>query len=105
MDMQLKILMRFVLVLLFCFETAMARQNSAAENTDTQAAAGLIGRVLPAYASRFILEHIPKDKDKDVFELETRNGKVELRGNNGVSIASAFHYWLKHYAHCQITWN
>jgi alpha-N-acetylglucosaminidase len=28
-----------------------------------------------------------------------------LRGNNGVSVASALYYYLTEYCHCQITWN
>ncbi|HRU64017.1 MAG TPA: alpha-N-acetylglucosaminidase TIM-barrel domain-containing protein, partial [Paludibacteraceae bacterium] len=66
----------------------------------------LIKRVLPQKANDFEIEFISKDSDdKDIFEVFSKNDKIILRGNNGVSVASAFNYYLKHIAHCQITWN
>lgn len=66
----------------------------------------LIKRVLPQKANDFEIEFISKDSDdKDVFEVFSKNDKIILRGNNGVSLASAFNYYLKYVAHCQITWN
>ncbi|HOV83199.1 MAG TPA: alpha-N-acetylglucosaminidase [Paludibacteraceae bacterium] len=66
----------------------------------------LIKRVLPQKANDFEIEFISKDADdKDIFEVFSKNDKIILRGNNGVSVASAFNYYLKHIAHCQITWN
>lgn len=65
----------------------------------------LIGRLIPAHVSDFKVEFISKAGDKDVFELASKNGKIVLRGNNGVSVASALNYYLKYYAHCDITWN
>lgn len=37
--------------------------------------------------------------------MEQHGDKIVLRGNNGVSVASALNYYLKHYAHCEISWN
>jgi alpha-N-acetylglucosaminidase len=65
----------------------------------------LIKRVLPKEASRFTVSIIPKEEGKDVFELESSNGRIHLSGNNGISIASALNFYLKNYAHCDITWN
>ncbi|MUT98607.1 MAG: hypothetical protein EP145_05410 [Bacteroides uniformis] len=62
-------------------------------------------RVVPKYADLFIIEYIPQEKGKDVFELEQSGDKIILRGNNGVSVASALNYYLKHYAHCDYSWN
>lgn len=78
--------------------TQLAQQNK-------QAVTDLIKRVLPKYADYFSISFISKEGDKDVFEIESKNGKIVLRGNNGVSIASALNYYLKNYAHCSITWN
>jgi alpha-N-acetylglucosaminidase len=68
-----------------------------------QAAAGLIRRLLPAGADRFVLETIPAEQGRDVFELESRDGKIVVRGNSGVAIASGWHYYLQNYAHCQVS--
>lgn len=65
----------------------------------------LIKRVVPQDAARFAIAFIPREGGKDVFELESKNGRIILRGNNGVSIASALNFYLKNYAHCDITWN
>lgn len=66
------------------------------------AAASLLKRIIPGYADSFIIEQVNAG-DTDVFEVESRDGKIVLRGNNGVSIASALHYYLRHYARCDIS--
>ncbi|WP_442588152.1 alpha-N-acetylglucosaminidase [Pedobacter sp. AW31-3R] len=65
----------------------------------------LIKRVIPARASSFIVEELPSTEPQDVFEVESSKGKIVLRGNNGVAVASALYHYLTEYAHCQITWN
>lgn len=96
-------------ILSFFYQVHGFSQNSELQSSDSQlnkqAAYDLIKRILPEYADRFIVEYIPQDSGRDVFELETHRNKIILRGNDGVSIASAFNYWLNHYAHCQVTWN
>ena len=47
----------------------------------------------------------PKEGEADIFELEQCGDKIVLRGNNGVSAASALNYYLKNYAHCEYSWN
>lgn len=65
----------------------------------------LIKRVVPDHAENFKVEFIADENGKDVFELESKDLKIILRGNNGVAVASALNYYLKNFAHCQITWN
>ncbi|WP_081162691.1 alpha-N-acetylglucosaminidase [Niastella populi] len=76
-----------------------------AAQLNTQASKALIQRVLPKHATRFIVEAIAAENGKDIFEVESRAGKIVLRGNNGLSVASALYHYLTEYAHCQITWN
>lgn len=64
------------------------------------AAGQLLRRILPAQADSFILQTIPADQGRDVFEIQSRNGKVVLRGNNGIALASALNWYLKYYCHC-----
>ena len=61
------------------------------------AAHDLIKRITPRWSKSFVIELIPKENDKDVFELESAGGKIILRGNNGVSLASAFGHYLRNY--------
>src|SRR5687767_12017547 len=70
-----------------------------------QASLALIKRIVPAHANRFAIEYISKENDKDVFELESKGNTIILRGNDGISIASALNYYLKHYAHVDIGFN
>ncbi|MEO8405977.1 MAG: alpha-N-acetylglucosaminidase, partial [Chitinophagaceae bacterium] len=72
---------------------------------DLQASKALLHRIIPVQASQFIIETLSPDNGKDIFEIESRNNKIVLRGNNGVAIASALYYYLTEYCHCQITWN
>src|SRR5256885_5893884 len=69
------------------------------------AAKGLLSRVVHYRASEFIVESIHAENGKDAFEIEERNNKIILRGNNGVAIGSALYYYLTNFCHCQITWN
>jgi alpha-N-acetylglucosaminidase len=101
---------KFTLLLLIFFTLPLtdiwaANQHIDSSDLNKKASYDLIKRILPAYADRFIVEYLPKENNKDVFELESRNDQIVLRGNNGVSVASAFNYWLKNYAHCDVSWN
>ncbi|HZI31083.1 MAG TPA: alpha-N-acetylglucosaminidase N-terminal domain-containing protein, partial [Candidatus Binatia bacterium] len=77
---------------------------SASETATSAAACELIERVIPQQANHFVVETIPADHGHDVFEIESRDGKIVLRGDNGVAIASALNWYLKYDCHCQISW-
>lgn len=84
---------------------AIVETNSNAPSTNMiNEAQSLIERVLPQHASSFICEWIPDEKGADVFEIEQRQGKIILRGNNGVSLASAFNWYLKYEALASYDW-
>ncbi|KJF42829.1 alpha-N-acetylglucosaminidase [Draconibacterium sediminis] len=94
----------YLLLLLPILCGFMACTNSTSTSQTTSPEETLIRRVLPEYASNFVVE-IDSTGEKDWFEIESVNNKIVLRGNNGVSIASALYYYLKEYANCQVTWN
>jgi len=81
-----------------------ARVDPAEPQPPQAAARGLLERLLPGRAKQFALEIIPRDPAGDVFEIESREGRVVLRGNNGVALASALNWYLKYYCHCQVSW-
>jgi len=88
------------ILLVFCLcATAVAQAGTAADSV-----VALIHRVVPQYESHFVVETIPAENGSDVFELESRNDKIVLRGNNGVSMASALNWYLKYTCHCQVSW-
>lgn len=97
---------RTLLTLMLCFVASLVMsQTEVPDSFNSKASYALIKRVLPKYAHRFEVAYIPLENGSDVFELERKGSKIVLRGNNGVSVASALNYWLKNYAHCEISWN
>ena len=64
----------------------------------------LIQRVLEKHTNDFLLKEIPTENGRDVFEVATQNGKIVLSGNNAVSIATAFNWYLKETAHVSYDW-
>lgn len=74
-------------------------------NWNQDAIDAFIKRTVKEKAVFFEVVYMDAKDNKDVFELESNNGKIMLRGNNGVSIGSALNYYLKNYCHCLITWN
>lgn len=77
-----------------------------AQETNPEAAArGVLGRLLPSHADRFVLEVIPGQDGRDVFEIESRDDGIVLRGSSGVAICSALNWYLKYHCHCHISWS
>nr|WP_295922836.1 alpha-N-acetylglucosaminidase [uncultured Dyadobacter sp.] len=87
----------FLCVTTLSFAYGPADQKTAAE--------ALLKRVVPSHAEKFRVEIIAREHGKDVFEIESIDNKVMLRGSNAVSVASALNWYLKYYAHCQVSWN
>ncbi len=99
--------MRIRNVAVFSFSLLLAGLVQASEPSPEGAVAagrGLISRLLPEYTAYFLVESIPAQDGADVFEIESRDGKIVLRGNDGVSIGSALNWYLKYYCHCQVSW-
>lgn len=95
--MKFKIILSVVFIIAFG-NTTRAQDYIASSNQ-------LIERVLPKQHGSFLTEPIAAKNGLDVFEIESRNNKIILRGSSGVALASAFYHYLTEYAHCQITWN
>src|SRR5208283_809897 len=89
----------FLLATLVCISLQMA--DAGTESS----ARGLLQRVVPQQAKFFVVETIPAENGQDVFEIESRAGKIVLRGNNGVAIASALKRYLADYCHADPGWH
>jgi len=85
-------------LLLFCFV------STAAAATPEEAARGLLQRLLPQKADRFTLESIPQDAGRNVFEIESVDGQIVVRGSDGVAIASGVNWYLKYFCKCHVSW-
>ena len=64
---------------------------------------GLATRVLKHKADQFIFERIDKNNSADLFEISGCNGKILIKGNNGISMASGLNWYLKKYCKVQFS--
>lgn len=64
----------------------------------------LIARVSEGTAKN-ILTEIKSGNGEDFFEIESKNGNIIISGNNSVSIATGFNWYLKYVAGIHISWN
>jgi hypothetical protein len=84
---QSKIPLKKLKSLLF-FALCLLSFSASAQSVQKQSYA-LIKRLIPQRANSFIVQEIASTTTHDCFEIESSNGKIILRGNNGVAVASA----------------
>lgn len=72
--------------------------------TEKQVIKDLIERITPGYSSQYRLEMIADDEGNDVYEIDGDGQRVILRGNNAVSLASAFNWYLKYTCKAHVSW-
>lgn len=72
------------------------------EGSDYTPIEGLVTRIAPKWVHRIVFQTI--NSDKDVFELNWKNEKLIIRGNNINSMAVGFNYYLKYFCYSDVTW-
>jgi len=77
---------------------------ASAQSADIKASQSLAKRIAPAYAGKIIFEKLKADTANDVFELESRNGKLVIRGNSANSMAVGLNYYLKYTCKTSVSW-
>ena len=92
-----------VCFILSCMAAPVAQGAARLQDDPIETARGLIDRWLPAQAKAFELTVIPADEGRDVFEIESLDGRIVLRGNNGLALASALNWYLKYFCHCHVS--
>ena len=84
-------------------------ENYTVEDTyttsDTFAAVeGIIKRILgEKYIEWFTLELDTEYEGNDYYEISMADGKVKIKGNNGVALASGLNYYLKYYCNVHVS--
>ena len=68
----------------------------------TDSAARLAERIVPSHSDDFIFTLVPAEKD--FFELRQNGDKIEIQGNNGISMARGLNHYLRHYCHASVSW-
>ncbi len=92
--------------LIFSLLLIVSFTSSGSEVNDKESALAFIKRIVKNHAVSFEVNYIPSAANgNDIFELESKGGKIILSGNNNVSIASALNHYLRNYANCLISWN
>jgi alpha-N-acetylglucosaminidase len=94
-----------LLACLLLLGTARFAQAGTASGNADQGVRGLAVRRLGNRAAAFVFETIPAAQGHDVFELESRDGQVIVRGNSPLSTAFGLNWYLKYYAHCHVSLN
>lgn len=79
-------------------------QPAQTKEQSLKSTAELIERITPGYSQQFQLEIIPAKDGQDVYEIDGDGKKVILRGNNAVSLASAYHWYLKYTCNAHLSW-
>lgn len=85
-----------------CTSTPSTIENKQQEIT---AISGLVQRLIPQQADKFIFKKIRDVQGKDVFEIISKNDKIEISGNNDGSLASGLNWYLRYYCHSRVTWD
>ena len=93
--MMKKKLLTFLLVLAVSF-AAMAQSG------DLSAIRQLVDRLIPEYAEKFEFKEI--DSDDDVYTLESKDGVIQISGNNANSMAVGLNTYLKRYCNTTVSW-
>lgn len=96
-----------ILILTILFACSNAVYSSAIKINNTinnQAIKELIERIIPGKSENFILETIPPVNNQEVFELESVNGKIVLRGSSTLAMTRAFNWYLNHFCHTSVSW-
>lgn len=69
---------------------------------DDAAVRALARRIIPEQEARFRFERLADTTD--CFELESRGGKIIVRGNDANSIAVGLNHYLKNYCLTTVSW-
>ncbi|MGA2031129.1 MAG: alpha-N-acetylglucosaminidase [Thermoguttaceae bacterium] len=70
-----------------------------------EAVGNLLERILPGRSQEFVFQTIPPQNGRDVFELESRDGRLFVRGNSALSMAFGLNWYLKYYGHSNVSIN
>ena len=93
-----------ILVLVVLGAACAPDQAPPKPRTPAEAAArALAGRLLPDRAEDFVFEEIAPEEGRDVFEVESRGGRIVIRGSNGVAMASGLNWYLKTVCRCLVS--
>ena len=87
--------MKVIHLLCLLFITVIAEATSPVK--------ALLERIDKGASDKFLIEQV--NSPVDFFELDQKENKVVIRGNNPVNIATGLNWYLKYYAGIHLSWN
>ena len=83
---------------------ASALQACSNHNDNLQPLRELLERIDKGASRKFILQYLD-DGEQDCFELDSRHGKIIVRGSDNSAIAFGIHCYLKYHAGIHLSWD
>ena len=80
-------LLLFSILLISCNEVIEEQHPDDAGYQAVTAAQSLLHRLIPDVGDAVIFEYIPPESGQDLFEIESKNDQIVIRGNQAVSMA------------------
>ncbi|SDD43287.1 alpha-N-acetylglucosaminidase [Mucilaginibacter pineti] len=102
-----KINLNFFVLLIFLgmlLGNNLFAKPAKSNDTNSTETLALIERILPGKSSSFILETIAPKNKRDSFYIESKAGKILIKGTNTLSMAKGFNFYLKRYCHISVSW-
>lgn len=67
----------------------------------------LVKRLIPQRVGDFLIDVDASlaPPGRDAFQLQNVSGKIQITGSTGYAAASGFHYYLKYFCGCHISWS
>ncbi|QTD36380.1 alpha-N-acetylglucosaminidase [Polaribacter batillariae] len=85
--------------------TALLIFNCTTKNEGVNALDQLTVRILgKEKAKNFIFEKTVSITDKDKFTIDFKDGKVLIKGNSNIALASGFNWYLRYFTNSHISW-
>ena len=98
----------FIILYLAVLATGTAvgstRAHGTAPASDVEQAMALARRMSPALTDKVQFKKIGADRGRDVFTLESRDGKVVIGGNNAGAMAVGLNRYLNRYCLTTVSW-
>lgn len=88
---------------IFLIFLGIALPFTAQASNNIKAIEALAKRIIPSITDRLIFEELKSDSG-DIFELDSHNGKVIIRGNSANSMAVGLNHFLKYHCNTSVSW-
>lgn len=80
--------------------------NLKKQSLTTEPVYHVVERILGSnYVEQLIFETIPREDDRDVFELENQDGKIKISGSSIVAMSFGLNWYLKYTCQVSISWS